>query len=132
MPDSSPKPAPAGKTILVVEDEAAILAITSQLIAALGYTALSAHSPAEALTLAEAYQGPIHLILTDVVMPGMNGKALTDAIRAFHPRIKRIYMSGFPSGLVVSPGNHDESVDFLAKPFTRKALEEKLAQLLHD
>jgi CheY-like chemotaxis protein len=130
MEESVVPPTPTGRTVLVVEDEPAILAISARMITSLGHTALSATGPAAALSLAKEHPGKIDLLLTDVVMPGMNGKALAEVLRALHPELKLCYMSGFPAGLVSDHGNPEPGVEFLSKPFTLKTLKDKLAEML--
>jgi CheY-like chemotaxis protein len=100
------------------------------MVRSLGYDVLSAPSPAQALDLARRHPGPIHLLLTDVVMPGMNGRELADAVQAWHPRLRRVYMSGYTSDILAPEGVLDESVDFLNKPFTKPALADKLRTAL--
>ncbi len=116
-------PAPCGsETVLVAEDEEAILALAGRLLKEHGYTVLSAHSPGDALLLAQHHKGPIHLLLTDVVMPLMNGKELAEKLTALRPEIKTLYMSGYTANVVAHRGVLDEGVHFLQKPFTVESL----------
>jgi PAS domain S-box-containing protein len=121
---------PTGETVLVVEDEPAMLRMATQMVRSLGYDVLSAPSPAQALDLARRHSSPIHLLLTDVVMPGMNGRELADAVLAWHPGLRRVYMSGYTSDILAPEGILDDSVDFLHKPFTKPALAGKLRAAL--
>jgi len=105
------------ETILVVEDEPAILKLTTRVLEDFGYTALGTNSPAEALRVAAAHPGTIDLVLTDVVMPEMNGRDLAAALRARFPRMKTVYMSGYTADVIVSRGVLEEGVHFIQKPF---------------
>ena len=121
---SSPVAASSGghETILVVEDEPRILRLTQRALERHGYVVLTANGPAEALAVATARGGDIDLLLTDLVMPGMNGRDLADALRSQHPRIERLFMSGFPAGVAGRSTPVDDPAHFLAKPFTVTAL----------
>ncbi|HXC63841.1 MAG TPA: PAS domain-containing protein [bacterium] len=126
------RPGPTGETVLVVEDEPAMLRMAIQMLRSLGYEVLSAPSPAQALDLARRHNAPIHLLLTDVVMPGMNGRELADAVLAWHPRLRRVYMSGYTQDILAPNGVLEGSVHFLNKPFTKQALAEKLREALEE
>ena len=120
---ASEAPAPRGaETVLVAEDEEAILALTGRLLREQGYTVLSAPSPSDALLAAQQHEGPIHLLLTDVVMPLMNGKELAERLTALRPEIKVLYMSGYTANVVAHRGVLDEGVHFLQKPFSMESL----------
>jgi two-component system cell cycle sensor histidine kinase/response regulator CckA len=131
MPDPSPAAQPLG-TVLVAEDQPAILEMTSRMVQALGYQVLSAPSPAKLLELAQKHTGKIVALLTDLVMPGMDGQALAAAVQALQPQVKVLYMTGYPEGLMEPDGSLKPGVQLLAKPFTRMALGEKLEELLKD
>ena len=124
------RPGPTGETVLVVEDEPAMLRMATQMLRSLGYEVLSAPSPAQALDLARLRSAPIHLLLTDVVMPGMNGRELADALLAWHPGLRRVYMSGYTQDILAPNGVLEGSVHFLNKPFTKQALADKLRAAL--
>jgi len=109
-----------------VEDEPAILRMVSEMLRRLGFDVLAAGTPAEALRLGETHPGAIHMVLTDVVMPEMNGRELADALASLHPDIKRMFMSGYPADILDSKGLQEGEVPFLQKPF---ALEELAATL---
>jgi CheY-like chemotaxis protein len=96
----------------------------------LGYTVLTAGSAAEALALAKSHEGPIELLLTDVVMPGMGGPRLATELRRWRPEIRVIYVSGYTETTVSDRGVLDAGVEFLAKPFSREALARKLRETL--
>jgi two-component system cell cycle sensor histidine kinase/response regulator CckA len=129
MPDPSPAAQPLG-TVLVAEDQPAILEMTSRMVQAYGYEVLSAPSSTKLLELAQKHPGRIVALLTDLVMPGMDGQALAAAVKALQPQVKVLYMTGYPEGLMEPDGSLKPGVQLLAKPFTRMALGEKLEELL--
>lgn len=110
------------ETLLVVEDEASIRAMASQMLRKRGYVVLEAANGMEALRLAEEYAGQIHLILTDVVMPGMSGKDLVSQLETARPGIKVLYMSGYAENAIIHQCVLDSKVAFLQKPFTIQGL----------
>ncbi len=110
------------ETVFVVEDETAILELTRRILAAHGYTVLAARSPGEAMALAEKHAGTIHLLLTDVVMPGLNGKELAGRLGATRPGLRVLYMSGYTADAVAREGVIEEGVRFIEKPFTIEGL----------
>ena len=120
------------ETVLLVEDEKALLDLGRQFIESLGYRVLTANSPAEAMRQAEGYEGVIHLLVTDVVMPQMNGKELSERLRQRFPGLKCIFMSGYSADIIAKQGMLEAGIHFLQKPFAlrdvafkaRKALEE--------
>ena len=114
------------ETILLVEDEPMILEMTTMLLEELGYMVLTAPAPGEAIRLAREYTGPIHLLLTDVVMPEMNGRDLAEKITDLYPDIRLLFMSGYTTNVIAHQGVLDEGVTFIQKPFSLTALSEKL------
>jgi two-component system cell cycle sensor histidine kinase/response regulator CckA len=118
------------ETVLLVEDETQILELGRQILEKLGYRVLTACSPESALTLASEHQEPIQLLITDVVMPGMNGKELYRQLTASHPAMKCIYMSGYTADVIAHRGVLDHGVSFLQKPFTTRTLAESARQVL--
>ena len=128
----NPQPFPnrASGTVLLVEDEAAILSLGRRVLMEQGYTVLAALTPMEALTLAEKHHGTIDLLVTDVVMPGMNGKALQESLRNRRPHLKCLFISGYTSDVVAHQGVLDEGVHFLQKPFTMESLTQRVGELL--
>ncbi|MCX8157038.1 MAG: response regulator [Verrucomicrobiae bacterium] len=104
--------------VMLVEDEDQVLQLGRRLLERRGYRVLAAHSPAEALEKAEACDGPIDLLITDVVMPGMNGRELRDRLRQKWPGLKCIFMSGYTADVLAPHGVLEEGVAFLAKPFS--------------
>jgi two-component system, cell cycle sensor histidine kinase and response regulator CckA len=124
-----PSPAPDRKTILLVEDELAILTITAGLLTRLGHAVLSAASPEQALRIAQSHPGDIHLLMTDVVMPGMNGHELARNLLLTRPRLKRLYMSGYTADVIAHHGVLDAGVHFIQKPFTKRDLSARLHEV---
>jgi signal transduction histidine kinase len=118
------------ETILLVEDEESVLALGKAILERYGYAVLTARSPAEAMSLAERHPGPIHLLVTDVVMPGMNGRELKERLYASRPGLKCVFVSGYTANMVAHRGILDEGVHFLQKPFPVKALAEKVREVL--
>ncbi len=125
--DCPAEPAKRGyETILLVEDETAILMMVTRMLELLGYTVLAASTPGEAIRLTEAHPGEIRLLLTDVVMPEMNGRDLANNLLSLDPNLKRLFMSGYPAHMIVPHGVLDEGVWFLHKPFTMQDLAAKV------
>jgi signal transduction histidine kinase/ActR/RegA family two-component response regulator len=116
--------APAGgsETILLVEDDKVIRFTTRRLLQKSGYTVLAAETPEEALREAAAHGRPIHLLLTDVVLPGMTGRDLAARLVMEVPGLKCLYMSGHTADVIARRGRVTEEVYFIAKPFTRETL----------
>jgi signal transduction histidine kinase/CheY-like chemotaxis protein len=108
-----------GETILIVEDEASILKLARQILTEFGYNVLSAQTPEAAIHLSGEYRGEIHLLLTDVIMPEMNGLELSNRLQAAHPNIKRVFMSGYTADAIAHHGVLDKGVHFVQKPFSR-------------
>jgi len=120
------------ETILVVEDERKILRMATIMLEQLGYTVLAASRPAEAVALAGEHAGEIHLLMTDVVMPDMNGRELSVRLRALYPRLKVLFMSGYTANVIAHRGVLDEGVNFIQKPFSQKDLGIKVRRSLGD
>ncbi len=131
--DSSQKPDRGGKEcVLLVEDEVTILTMTATLLKHLGYKVLSAATPGEALRLADTAKEKIDLLLTDVVMPEMNGRDLADKLTARQPRLKCLFMSGYTADVISHHGVINEGLSFIEKPFTKAELADKIRILLDD
>jgi len=123
-------PARGSETILVVEDEPAVLALSQRALEAQGYVVLAASDAAAALRVVERHGGTIHLLLTDVVMPGLSGRELADRLRAQRPGIRVLYMSGYPGDAVVQHGTLPSGSAFLQKPFSPDGLARKVRDVL--
>ena len=123
-------PERATGTILVVEDEDMVRKLVCETLEATGYTVIEARGPAEALRLIPAIKPRIDLLLTDVVMPEMNGRELHQKLRAVEPQVRVLYMSGYTDDVSVHHGVLDPGLHFLQKPFTLQALREKVRETL--
>ena len=131
QPASSANAIPKGiETILMVEDEPSILDVGKITLERFGYTVLTAPTPREALDLAKCYDEPIHMLITDVVMPGMNGKELKKKIQGIKPGIRILFMSGYTSNIIAHRGVLEENVNFLQKPFSIESLSTKVREIL--
>ncbi len=108
-------------TILLVEDEPAILSMIATMLEREGYTVIAAAKPAEALSVAETHEGDIHVLVTDVIMPGMNGKDLAAMISGRFKGLKCLYMSGYTANVISHHGVLDDGVHFIQKPFAKNA-----------
>lgn len=118
------------ETVLLVEDEPSILAMTRRMLERLGYTVLSANTPGEAIRTAEKYPGDIHLLMTDVIMPEINGRELAKNILVLYPNLKRLFMSGYTANVIACHGVLDEGVHFIQKPFSMQVLASKVREAL--
>jgi PAS domain S-box-containing protein len=118
------------ETVLVVEDEPSLLKLAAMLLEAQGYTVLAAGTPGEAIRLAEERDGKIDLLMTDVVMPEMNGRELAQRLLALHPHLKCLFTSGYTSNVIAHHGVLHAGVCFLQKPFSRRDLAEKVREAL--
>lgn len=123
-------PSRGQETILLVEDEASILKMTTKLLERQGYDVLAANGPKSALALAAEYTGEIHLLMTDVVMPEMNGRELAHNLAEIRPQIKCLFTSGYTANVIAHHGVLDENINFISKPFSLPALADKLRDIL--
>ncbi|MHB8121599.1 MAG: ATP-binding protein [Desulfuromonadaceae bacterium] len=122
---------PGGQeAILLVEDEAAILELAAMMLEKLGYAVLKAHSPADALVVAREHVGEIDLLMTDVIMPGMNGRDLAKQLLSSYPGMKCLFMSGYTADVIAHHGVLDEDVHFIQKPFSLTAMAAKVREVL--
>jgi PAS domain S-box-containing protein len=117
-------------TILLVEDEPAMLRVTALGLASLGYDVLAAATPADALRIAASHEGRIDLVLTDVVMPEMHGRELIARLRESRPGIASVYMSGYTADVISRRGVLDEGLRFIQKPFSKSDLAATLREAL--
>lgn len=120
------------ETILVVEDEDLVRNFICRSLKVYGYNVLEARHGGEALLQCERYLEPIHLIITDVVMPQMSGRELVDRLKPLRPDLKVLYMSGYTANAVVHHGVVEATVAFIQKPFPVKTLVEKIRQILNE
>jgi len=117
-------------TVLLVEDEPLILEMGKRMLESLGYRVLTADLPDEAIAMAEKHTGEIHLLLTDVVMPRMNGQDLAARLTLILPGLKHMFMSGYTADIIAKQGLVEEGVHFIQKPFTIQDLAAKVRDVL--
>ena len=136
MPDTiQEKPAAlmprgSGETLLVVEDDGAILDMLETMLKSLNYTILTADSPGRAMALAQSHNSRIHMVITDVVMPEMNGRDLAGHISSLYPDIQILFMSGYTANVIAHQGVLDEGVHFIQKPFSMQDMAAKIQEVL--
>jgi CheY-like chemotaxis protein len=118
------------ETILLVEDEAQVRELAAAVLTSCGYTVLVADSRRTAASICDAHKGDVHLLLTDVVMPGGGGREVANQVLARHPKIKVLYMSGYTTNAIVHHGVLDPGTFFLQKPFTPAVLSAKVREVL--
>jgi two-component system cell cycle sensor histidine kinase/response regulator CckA len=118
------------ETILLAEDEAGVRCLAQTVLEASGYTVLVACHGQEALELARQHQGALQLLVTDVIMPQVNGRRLADLLRAFHPQVKVLYLSGYTPEAIGRHGVLEGGMPFLQKPFTPMTLARKVREVL--
>jgi len=124
------KPVQGFETVLVVEDEESVRKLIRTILGQAGYTLLEANDGEKALRLCETHTGPIHLVISDVVMPQMSGREFTDRLARTRPEIKVLFISGYTDNAIVRQGVLDPEVAFLQKPFTPSALANKVREVL--
>jgi CheY-like chemotaxis protein len=118
------------ETVLLVEDDAAVLKLTTKMLGTLGYTVLSADSPEQVLDLTKQHGHEIQLFLTDVIMPQVNGRDLADSLLARCPHVKVLYMSGYTADVIAPYGILNDGVHFIQKPFTMDSMAAKIRSVL--
>ncbi len=126
----SDHPPEGTETVLIVEDEGSILSLGKSILQRLGYRVLTSSRPSEAIRLAEACDGHIHLVITDVVMPEMNGRDLAERLIRIKPGMKCLFMSGYAADVIARRGVLDEGLHFIPKPFSVRELSETVRQIL--
>jgi len=126
-----PAPSVGGReTILVVEDDPGVREVAARALLSAGYRVLTAVSGEQALAMAAAATEPIHLLLTDVVMPGMNGRELAERLLPLHTETRVLYTSGYAEDIIAHHGVLEEGIQFLQKPFTIQSLARKVNDIL--
>jgi CheY-like chemotaxis protein len=118
------------ETVLLVEDEPMILDLCKEMLDSLGYQVLAANSPTEALKLAKEYRGAIDLLITDVVMPKMNGRELAVQLETSFPGLRTLYISGYTANVIAHHGVLSEGVVLLSKPFSKNELAIKVRETI--
>ena len=133
MDSGSRLPVPRGhETILLVEDEPAILSMVGQLLTRLGYRVLTASLPSQAIAIARAHPGQIHLLVTDVVMPEMNGRELEKRLAGLVPGLRCLFMSGYANEVIADRSPLEANISFLAKPFSESELAARVYEALRS
>jgi CheY-like chemotaxis protein len=118
------------ETILIVEDDEGVRKLAIRILEKQGYVVLESSQGDDALHLCEEHQGPIHLIVTDVVMPVMNGYELTKRLTLHHPGAKILYMSGYTNNSIIHHGILEKGTNYIQKPFTVDSLAKKVREVL--
>lgn len=118
------------ETILLVEDEEKVLEMTTEILERLGYHVIVAGTPDEAIELARSISCKIHLLMTDVVMPKMNGRQLAQQLQSSYPNLKVLFMSGYTAHFIAHHGVLEEGVNFIQKPFLKNDLSIRLREVL--
>jgi two-component system cell cycle sensor histidine kinase/response regulator CckA len=121
-----------GEMVLLVEDESATRKMGQKMLERLGYKVFAAGTPDEAIQLAADHSGEIHLLITDVVMPGMNGRDLANQLSTLYPGLKTLFMSGYTANVIAHRGVLEEGAQFIQKPFSLKDLGVKIREILDD
>jgi two-component system cell cycle sensor histidine kinase/response regulator CckA len=117
-------------TVLLVEDEESLRELIREILQASGYEVLEAEDPMKAIETVERHEGAIHLLLTDILMPGMNGPVLAQRVRDRRPDIRVVYMSGHTEDSVAQSGLIEPGALLISKPFTHESLDRKLREAL--
>ena len=129
--DGAAKPyTPGCETILLVEDDPSMLKLSRMLLERQGYTVLSASTPGDAIRLAQEYLGELHLLMTDMIMPGMNGRDLAKNLQPLYPNIQCLFMSGYTADIIAPQGVLDKGVHFIQKPFSTQKLAATIREVL--
>ncbi len=125
-------PAPGGETILLVEDEASLRELISDYLGNAGFTLVTAKNGSDGLAKAKAHAGPIHLVITDVVMPGMGGRELADQLKASHPGTPVLFMSGYADDAAIQRVISERNDHYIEKPFELNSLARKVREVLSN
>ncbi|HLA94721.1 MAG TPA: response regulator, partial [Pyrinomonadaceae bacterium] len=118
------------ETILLVEDEEAVMKLTHSVLELYGYRVLAATNGDDALVVSSGYDDPIHLLLTDVIMPGMNGRELADQLFWVRPETRVLYMSGYTDSAIENQGVLESGASFIQKPFGTETMARKVREVL--
>ncbi len=118
-------------TILIVEDEPAILKLNRLMLQRDGYRVLSASLPLEAIEIVQNYEGKIDILITDVVMPQMDGVKLADKIISIQPDINVLFVSGYAADVISDHAKSGKNINFIQKPFSKSELNKKLKEMLY-
>ena len=129
-PSATTEVAHGGETVLVVEDQGEVRRLTRTILESYGYNVLEAATGSEALCFAKEHSGEIHLLLTDVILPGMNGRTLFEHLRVLRPQLKVIFTSGYPADVISQRGVLEQDVAYLPKPFSPECLAVKVRGVL--
>jgi len=119
------------ETIMLVEDDSLVRGVARKILQLYGYNIIEANNGEEALELGKKYPGPIHLLLTDIIMPGMNGRELADHWKLLHPETKVLYTSGYTENALADQGALEEEIDFSPKPYRLASLAGKVREVLN-
>ena len=119
-------------TILLVEDETLLREVTSEILESAGYRVLKTRNAAEALSVFSECKAIVRLLLTDVVLPGQNGRDLANDLRSVSPKLKIIFTSGYPENVVTRHGIQADGMFYLPKPFSLQSLTRKVKQVLEE
>jgi CheY-like chemotaxis protein len=125
-------PISKGETVLVVEDDPSILNIMQKILEHLGYSVLTSSAPEKTKNIVKEYTSTIHLLITDVIMPKMNGRDLAEQLQTDYPDLKCIFMSGYTADAIVNQEILDKKVNFIQKPFSRIELAEIVRKVLDE
>jgi CheY-like chemotaxis protein len=120
------------ETVLIVEDNDALRKLAKNVLRKYGYEILEAENGEKALNVSETHEGPIHLLLTDVVMPAMSGTDLSEKLQSIRPETRVIYMSGYTADAIVRNGILRQDINFIEKPFSLENLAKKVRQVLDN
>jgi CheY-like chemotaxis protein len=128
--DATPLLLSGHETVLVVEDEPSILTMSVAMLKRQGYTVLAAGTPEAAIRLAADYAEPVHLLITDVIMPGMNGRDLATALQTVRPQLKCLFMSGYSANVIAHRGVLEAGRHFIQKPFLQEEMLTRVREVL--
>jgi DNA-binding NtrC family response regulator len=120
------------ETILIVEDDEEVRNLAARILKAQGYIVLDGSCGDEALNVCRKHKGPIHLLVTDVVMPGMDGRALSERLSHLHPEMKVLYMSGYTEDAIIHHSVMGKGMNYIQKPFTVNGLTRKVREVLNQ